>query len=127
MTEVHALLETNDIVRLREALGAAAYTSHGIAERIGPVAVEAVRRNDFRALLRATTERDALATLIRLFLAGQTEPVEAVEAALHPLSLDAAAAAGIVESYGDGLHAGVDVDVYTGHTGDDWWPVLLVQ
>jgi methylase of polypeptide subunit release factors len=121
VTEVHALLETNDIVRLREALGAAAYTSHGIAERIGPVAVEAVRRNDFRALLRATTERDALATLIRLFLAGQTEPVEAVEAALHPLSLDAAVAAGIVESYGDGLHAGVDVDVYTGHTGDDWW------
>src|SRR4030088_649876 len=52
---------------------------------------------------------------------GQREPGEAVEAALHPLSLDAAAAAGIVESYGDGLHAGVDVDVYSGHTGDDWW------
>lgn len=123
MTEVDALLETHDIARLREALGDAAYTSQGIAARIGPVAVEAVRRNDFRALLRATTDRDPLATLIRLFLAGQTEPVAAVEAALHPLSLDAAAAAGIIESYGDGLHAGVDVDVYTGHTGDDWWVV----
>ena len=43
------------IARLREALGPAGYTSHGIADRIGPAAVAAVRRNDFRALLRATT------------------------------------------------------------------------
>ena len=57
----------------------AGYTSRGIAERIGPAAVEAVRRNDFRALLRATTDRDPLATLVRLFLGGQTEPVAAVD------------------------------------------------
>lgn len=123
MTEISPLLDTHDMARFREALGAAAYTSHGIGARIGAVAVEAVRRNDFRALLRATTDRDPLATLIRLFLAGQTESVEAVEAALRPLSLAAATAAGIVERYGDGLHAGIDVDVYTGHTGEDWWVV----
>src|SRR5258706_12323670 len=94
------LLEIHDLARLREGLGPAGSTSHGIATRIGPPAVEGVRRNDFRALLRATTDRDPLATLIRLFLAGQTEPVAAVRAALHPLSLDAAAAAGLIESYG---------------------------
>ena len=123
MSDVEALLDQHDLARLREALGTAGYTSQGIAGRIGAPAVEAVRRNDFRAMLRETIDRDPLATLIRLFLAGQTEPVEAVKAALHPLSLDSAAAAGIVESYGDGLHAGIDVDVYTGHTGQDWWVV----
>jgi methylase of polypeptide subunit release factors len=123
MNTARVLLEPDDIARLREALAAAAYTSHGIAARIGPAAVEAVRRNDFRALLRETTDRDPLATLIRLFLAGQTEPVAAVEAALSPLGLDAAMAAGLVERYGDGLHAGVDLDVYAGHSGVDWWVV----
>jgi methylase of polypeptide subunit release factors len=117
------LLAPDDIARLRDALGAAGYTSHGIADLIGPAAVAAVRRNDFRAMLRATAERGPLATLVRLFLAGQTEPVEAVRAALAPLSLDAALSAGLVESYGDGLHAGIDLDVYTGQTGVDWWVV----
>jgi hypothetical protein len=116
-----ALLEPDDIVRLREALTAAAYTSQEIAARIGPAAVESVRRGDFRGMLRATADRDPLATLVRLFLAGQTEPADAVAAALHPLPIETALAAGLVEGYGDGLHAGVDLDVYTGHTGADWW------
>ncbi len=115
------LLASDDIARLREALVAAEYTSPAIAGRIGPAAVAGVRRNDLRELLRATTDRDPLATLIRLFLAGQTEPTDAVRAALAPLPVEAAIAAGLVEVYGDGLHAGVDLDVYTGHTGDDWW------
>jgi Methyltransferase small domain len=118
---VDALLPPDDIARLRDALGAAEYTSHAIAARIGPTAVDAVRRGDFRGLLRATADRDRLATLVRLFLAGQTEPVDAVAAALAPLPVAAAVAAGLVEAYGDGLHAGVDLDVYTGHTGQDWW------
>ena len=61
MDPVQALLAPADVDRLRDALGAAGYTSTGIAARIGPAAVEAVRRNDFRALLRATTDRDRLA------------------------------------------------------------------
>jgi hypothetical protein len=117
---VEPLLAADDIARLTEALNRAGYTSHGIAERIGPVAVEAVRRNDFRGMLRATTERDRLATLVRLFLGGQTEPVPAVQAALDPLPLDTALQSGLVERYGDGLHAGVDLDVYA-HDGVDRW------
>ena len=110
------LLARDDIARLADALTRARYTSQGIAERIGPAAVEAVRRNDFRALLRATTDRDALATLVRLFLGGQTEPSAAVEAALDPLPLPTAVATGLVEPYGDGLRATLDLDVY----GDSW-------
>ncbi len=121
MTQVRPLLEPDDIARLREALTVAGYTSTGIADRIGPAAVAAVRRNDFRAMIRATRDTDRLATLIRVFLAGQTEPVDAVAAALAPLSLDAAVAMGLVERYGDGLHAGLDLDVYTGQTGVDSW------
>jgi methylase of polypeptide subunit release factors len=115
------LLPPDDLHRLRDALQAAGYTSKAIAERIGPAAVEAVRRGDLRGLLRATIDRDRLATLVRLFLAGQTERADAVAAALDPLPVDTAVTAGLVESYGEGLHAGVDLDVYTGHTGQDWW------
>jgi methylase of polypeptide subunit release factors len=111
----------DDLTRLREALTEAGYASRAIAARIGPTAVDAVRRNDLRGVLRATTDRDPLATLIRLFLAGQTESVDAVRAALAPLPVETAIDAGLVEVYGDGLHAGVDLDVYTGHTGEDWW------
>jgi methylase of polypeptide subunit release factors len=121
MISVTPLLAPDDIARLREALATAGYTSHGIAERIGPAAVAAVRRNDFRAMIRATQDGDRLATLIRVFLAAQTEPPEYVAAALAPLPLDAAVGMGLVESYGDGLHAGLDLDVYTGQTGQDWW------
>ena len=122
MDHEFALLGPDDVARLREALGTAGYTSTGIAERIGPAAVEAVRRNDFRALLRATAERDRLGTLIRLFIAGQTEPTDRVAAALDPLDPATAYAAGLIElADGAGAQAGVDLDVYTGHTGEDWW------
>lgn len=121
MAIVEPLLPPDDVHRLRDALQAAGYTSSGIADRIGPEAVAAVRRGDLRGLLRATSERDRLDTLIRLFLAGTTEPTETVAAALAPLTLEAAVAAGLVEPYGDGMHAGVDLDVYTGHTGQDFW------
>jgi methylase of polypeptide subunit release factors len=116
MTAVTPLLAIDEIARLADALTAANYTSAGIAGRIGEAAVAAVRRNDFRALLRATTGGDRLATLIRLFLAGQTESASAVAAALAPLPLPAAVEAGLVEPYGDGIHAGLDLDVY-----GEWW------
>jgi methylase of polypeptide subunit release factors len=115
------LLGPDDVARLRDALGTAGYTSTGIADRIGPDAVAAVRRNDFRAMIRATADRDRLATLIRVFLAAQTEPAEAVAAALAPLPLATAVEVGLVEAYGDGIHAGLDLDVYPDDQGRDWW------
>jgi methylase of polypeptide subunit release factors len=127
VTLVRALLNADDLARLRDALTAADYTSTGIATLIGPGAVDAVRRNDFRALLRAATRTggadDHLATLVRLFIGGQTEPAGAVAGALHPLPLEAALQAGLVEPYGDGIHAGVDLDVYGDGANQDWWVI----
>ena len=121
MSETRPLLDDDDLSRLREALAGADYTSTGIAARIGPDAVDAVRRNDFGAMRGATANADdAAATLIRLFLAGQTEPAAAVAAALAPLPLDVALTAGLVEAYGGGIHASVDLDVY-GDGSHDWW------
>jgi methylase of polypeptide subunit release factors len=125
--DVRPLLEPDDVARLREALTRADYTSAGIAARIGTAAVEAVRRNDFRGLLRATADGDPLATLVRVFIAGQTEPEDAVAAALGGLPLAAALEAGLIERYGDGVHAGVDLDIYgeaaTKSGNAEWWVI----
>ena len=112
-----ALLPPDGIDRLREALAAHRYTAAGIAARIGPAATAATARNDPRAMLRAIEGAgDPLATLIRVFVCGQTEPVTAVATALAPLPLDAAVAAGLVEFAGVGLRAGLSVEAY----GDQW-------
>jgi methylase of polypeptide subunit release factors len=114
---VDMLLDPDGVERLRAALARTGYTADGVAGRLGPATAATVARNDFRAALRATEARDPLGTLIRLFLCGQTEPAEAVAAALHPLPLADARAAGLVERYGDGLRQGVDLEPY----GDAWW------
>jgi methylase of polypeptide subunit release factors len=98
---------------VREALRGANYTSAGIAERIGPQATAALRRNDYRAALRATEDRDPLATLIRLFVCGQTEPADAVAKALPE------EAGPLLHRTPDGTRAVVDLEPY----GDDWWVV----
>ncbi|WP_428961350.1 DUF7782 domain-containing protein [Micromonospora fluostatini] len=111
------LLSPAGVDALRTALTRAGYTSDGIAARLGPQATAGVARNDFRAALRATEDRDPLGTLIRLFVGEQVEPEEAVAAALAPLPLADAFAAGLVERYGDGLRMGLDLEPY----GSDWW------
>jgi methylase of polypeptide subunit release factors len=109
------LFTDKGVEQLRTALRE--YTASGIADRLGEVATAAVSRNDFRAALRATADRDPLATLIRLFVCGQTESTAAVEAALAPLPLADALAAGLVVPDGDGLRHGLDLEAY----GDSWW------
>jgi hypothetical protein len=116
------LLSPAGIDRLREALTGAGYTSTGIAARIGPQASAAAARGDVRGALRATTETDPLATLIRVFVCGQAEPEAAVAAALAPLPVADALAAGLVEPYAGGLRQAVDLEAY----GDDWWVVADV-
>src|SRR5437763_5398422 len=113
---IEPLLDADGIARLRDALRSARYTSEGIADRIGPRATAALRRNDFRAALRATTDRDPLATLIRLFVCAQTEPEPAVAAALP---LPALLAAGVTRRADGGVRATVELEPY----GEDWWVV----
>ncbi|GAA5181559.1 methyltransferase [Rugosimonospora acidiphila] len=116
MPDYPALLEPAAMWRLREALISAGYTSNGIAARIGPAATAAIRRGDFRAALRATVDRDPLATLIRLFICAKIEPERTVRAALP---LDDLLAAGILVPSDGGVRAGIDLEPY----GDDWWVV----
>ncbi|WBC00216.1 methyltransferase [Solwaraspora sp. WMMA2080] len=121
MTDYPALLHAAGIDQLRTALTAARFTSTGIAERLGPQATSAVARNDHREALRRTADGDPLATLIRLFVCAQTEPADTVAAALAPLPLADALAAGLVEQSpdGPGLRQGVDLEPY----GDAWWVI----
>ena len=109
------ILTAKGVEQLRAAL--TDYTASGIADRLGPAATAAVSRNDFRVALRATAGGDPLATLIRLFVCGQTEPTAAVAAALAPLPLADALAAGLVVPDGEGLRQGLDLEAY----GDSWW------
>src|SRR5258707_5371495 len=91
MARVDALLDTTGLAQLREALTSAGYTSQGIKDHLGEAATAALARNDFRAALRVTeAQGDRLATLIRLFVCGQTEPPSRGGAALPPLPLEAA-------------------------------------
>jgi methylase of polypeptide subunit release factors len=118
-----ALLDPAGIERLREALSTAGYTSGGIAERIGPAATAAVRRNDLRAALRATEGADdPLATLIRLFVCGQGEPPARVREAMQPLTLTEALDAGLVEEHHGTIRAGVEIEAY----GEGRWVVADV-
>ncbi|MFG2102293.1 methyltransferase [Micromonospora echinaurantiaca] len=117
MDEHDMLLSPAGVTALRTALTRAGFTANGIATRLGPQATGGVARNDFRAALRATEERDPLGTLIRVFICEQTEPEAAVAAALTPLSIEEALAGGLVERHGDGLRMGLDLEPY----GDDWW------
>ena len=98
--------------RLRDALLKANFTSAGIADRLGPTASASAGRHDFREALRATESGDALDTLIRLFVCGQSEPEDRIAAALHPLPVDAARATGLIV----GNSAGVDLEPYGA-----WW------
>lgn len=116
------LLSPDGIRRLRQALIGATFTSSGIAARLGAETVAAVSRGDYRRALRVTTDRDPLATLIRLFVCGHTEPADTVATALAPLSLDEALAAGLVAPDRGGLRRGVDLEPY----GDEWWVVADV-
>jgi len=114
---VDGLLDLDDTRRLREALLLAQYTQRGIAERLGEAATAALRRNDFRAALKVTEgEGDRLATLIRLFVCGQTEPIAATAAALAPLPIEAAVP--LLELDGEGVRAAVELEPY-----GDWWVI----
>ncbi|HEU4421973.1 MAG TPA: methyltransferase, partial [Pilimelia sp.] len=113
------LLDRDAVDRLREALTTAGYTGAGIAGRLSAEAAAAAGRHDFRAALRLTEDRDRLATLIRLYVCQQVEPPASVAAALAPLSLAEALAAGLVEPYADGLRQGVDLEPYA--APDDCW------
>lgn len=106
------LLNQADVLRLREALVNAGFTTEGIAERLGEEGSKASARNDFREALKRTTGGDPLDTLIRLFIVRQAEPEAAIADALKPLTLGKARESGLI----NGDEAGVDLEPY-----GRWW------
>ncbi len=109
---MQGLLDDDDIARLRDALVGADYTSDGIAARLGDDATAALGRNDYRAALKITEARDALDTLIRLYICGQTEPEDAVERAFGSLKHRGEL---LVRADG-GYRAGIDLEPYVNGT-----------
>ena len=105
------LMDPAGIEELRAALVAADYTGTGIADRLGAAAVQAIQRGDYRPALRATADGDPLATLIRLFICGQSES-ESVAKAAVPVQ------AALFERDGDRVRAAVELEPY-----GDWWVI----
>jgi methylase of polypeptide subunit release factors len=117
---VEPLFGPADLARLRDAVAGADFTPDGVAALLGPAASDALGRGDVVPALRATRGGSPLGTLVRLFVCGATEGEIPVSAALAPLPLGSALAAGLVERVPGGIRAGLDLRPY----GDDlgtWW------
>ncbi|MDT0266908.1 methyltransferase [Streptomyces sp. DSM 44915] len=114
-----------DTARLRAALSAASFTPDGVLELLGAPAYAALARGETVPALRAAgADAGPLATLVRLFLLGESVPADRAAAALplHQARADGwlvAAESGAVES----VRATVDIRPYAGDGGEDWWLV----
>ncbi|EHR62116.1 DUF7782 domain-containing protein [Saccharomonospora cyanea] len=116
---------TETCARLRDAFRSARYDADGVVDLLGLQAHAALGRGEPEPARRASRDAAALGVLVRLFLLGDTEPADAVESALSPLSLDDALATGIVRRGGDGsdgLRAGFDIRPHGDEHGS-WWIV----
>lgn len=107
--------------RIRDALVRARYTVDDVDELLGETATAALRRHETTPALRRTTDRGALATLVRLFLLQTTVSREDADRALDGL-LDAVADGGLVLAAGDEVRAVLDCRPYA-DDAHDWWVV----
>ena len=115
------MLSFADVERLRDDLVEAGYHYEGVADLLGPVAHRALSRNETTPGLRATRDRSALSTLVRLWLLQAVVPARDVEAALPGL-VDTLCVAGLLERSVGEVRARVDVRPYADDTRG-WWVV----
>jgi hypothetical protein len=116
-----ALLAPDGLSRLRTALTRASYSRDGIAALLGPGAFAALGRGDLATVRIAAAGDSPLEVLTRLFTAGGRATEKDVAAALDPLPLDDALAAGLEERHADAVRAGLDLRPYGDDTGGSWW------
>ena len=103
------MTDTAVLDRLGADLRAAGYDADGVPALLGQSAHRALGRGEFWPALRATRDGSALATLVRLFLLGTTEPEAAVIRALPGTGPAAAIAQGVLERDGSDIRAAVDI------------------
>ena len=124
------LLDPDATARLRASL--TGYTVDAVNERLGLVGQAALGRGDLAGVARRLPGSDRLATLVRLFLLGSAVGQDAAAAALDPLRLDEAEAAGLVSRSGRSVRASIDIRPYAEAApvlpgeragGADWWVV----
>jgi len=99
------------------------FGSVAVSEALGLAGEAALSRGDLSGADRLTRRGSETETLIRLFLLGLPVPASAVEAALRPLPLAQAEAAGLVERRDGHLRATLDLRPYSETGGPDWWVV----
>jgi len=104
---------------LRDALLDADYTYDGVAGLLGPVAHNALSRNETTPGLRQTRGGSPLETLTRLFLLQAPVTTERAEAALPGL-VDRLCNAGLLEQSVSEVAARLDVRPYADETRDLW-------
>lgn len=115
------LLSTEEAAALRTALLGAGFTVDGVAELIGPMAHQALARNETTPGMRRTTDGSPLALLTRLW------PLQAAvdEAALErvlPGLVGPMVKAGLLDTSAGEVRALVDVRPYA-DDDHDWWVV----
>jgi hypothetical protein len=120
---VTGLFDERETELLRSAL--AAYTVDGVDALLGPVGQAALGRAELSGVARQLPDDGPLATLVRLFLLGAAVPERCARAALEPLPLEAATAAGVLATSAGSARALVDIRPYAQAGGQprDWWVV----
>ncbi|MFE3104545.1 DUF7782 domain-containing protein [Nocardia tengchongensis] len=105
---------------LRAALTRVRYDADTLLEALGDTAHAALGRGEPVPVRRAAAELGDLGTLVRLLLLGDPIPEPEAAAALSPVRIDRAVAAGFLEQDGDQVRAALDLrPIDLGH-GTRW-------
>jgi hypothetical protein len=99
------------------------FGSAAVTEVLGIAGDAALSRNDLAGAERLTRAGSATETWIQLFLLGLPVPAAAAAAALEPLGLAEAIAAGLLDQDSSGVRAALAVRPYAESGGPDWWVV----
>lgn len=123
----HSDLSSDAIAHLRLDLTAANYTVDGVQAVLGDLANEALHREQSVPALRALAgNNSATATLIRLFILGQSLPLATVSAVFGHLTMDGAQALNLVVTNNDLGTVTALVEIRPHGAADqggsvDWW------